>query len=303
MRSSHSGYVPAFRRRVGFVISHPGWPQGRSVIPVDVRVVAATNVDLRDEVAAGRFRSDLFFRLNVFPITLPPLKDRRDDISLLMEAFLRRYCEQHLRHVPGFTPRAVQALLQYDFPGHIRELQNLVERGVIMALHDDPIDVHHLFRGGKPTTQMRHPIHQDYAMRQRHHQKGRRSPMCVRGLRTPRRSRPLRVPVMFCAKVDGEWHTPSEVRFFLSFRIEIGASYEQEARAHFGVLSLTDHTSMKLFFHYVSIATGWLLQGLQRLQRSLESPVVHRMPVLVPVRVQDDQRERRSAEQHSRRHW
>ena len=149
MRSSHSGYVPAFRRRVGFVINHPGWPQGRSVIPVDVRVVAATNVDLRDEVAAGRFRSDLFFRLNVLPITLPPLKDRRDDISLLMEAFLRRYCEQHLRHVPGFTPRAVQALLQYDIPGHIRELQNLVERGVIMALHDEPIGVHHLFRGGE----------------------------------------------------------------------------------------------------------------------------------------------------------
>ncbi|MGY0194313.1 sigma 54-interacting transcriptional regulator [Leptothrix sp. BB-4] len=122
---------------------------GTKVIPVDVRVVAATNVDLRDEVAAGRFRSDLFFRLNVFPITLPPLKERRDDVPLLMEAFLRRYCEQHRRDVPGFTPRAVQALLQYDFPGNIRELQNLVERGVIMALHDEPIDVHHLFRGGE----------------------------------------------------------------------------------------------------------------------------------------------------------
>lgn len=112
-------------------------------------VVAATNVDLRDEVSAGRFREDLFFRLNVFPIALPPLKERRDDIPLLMEVFLRRYSQQHKRQVPGFTPRAVQTLLQYDFPGNIRELQNLVERGVIMATHDEPIDVHHMFRGGE----------------------------------------------------------------------------------------------------------------------------------------------------------
>lgn len=122
---------------------------GQKLIPVDVRVVAATNVDLRDEVAARRFREDLFFRLNVFPIALPPLKERRDDIPLLMEAFLRRYCEFHGRDVPGFTPRAVQALLQYDFPGNVRELQNLVERGVIMVAPDEPIDVHHLFRGGE----------------------------------------------------------------------------------------------------------------------------------------------------------
>lgn len=122
---------------------------GQKLIAVDVRIVAATNVDLRNEVAAGRFREDLFFRLNVFPIGLPPLKERRDDIPLLMEAFLRRYADTHEREIPGFTPRAVQALLQYDFPGNVRELQNLVERGVIMAAHDEPIDVHHLFRGGE----------------------------------------------------------------------------------------------------------------------------------------------------------
>jgi len=122
---------------------------GTRLISVDVRVVAASNVDLRDEVKAGRFREDLFFRLNVFPIALPPLKDRRDDIPLLMEAFLRRYCELHHREVPGFTHRAVRTLLQYDFPGNIRELQNLVERGVIVAEHGEPIDVHHLFRGGE----------------------------------------------------------------------------------------------------------------------------------------------------------
>ena len=123
---------------------------GTKEIPVDVRVIAATNVDLRDEVAAGRFREDLFFRLNVFPIKLPPLKERRDDIPLLMQAFLAKYCETHRRDIPGFTHRAVQALLQYDFPGNIRELQNLVERGVIMVEEDEPIDLHHLFRGDEP---------------------------------------------------------------------------------------------------------------------------------------------------------
>lgn len=124
---------------------------GSKLIHVDVRVIAATNVDLRDEVAAGRFREDLLFRLNVFPIHLPPLKERRDDIPLLMEIFLRRYCEQHGRDVPGYTARAVRTLLQYDFPGNIRELQNLVERGVIMANPGEPIDVHHIFRSGEIT--------------------------------------------------------------------------------------------------------------------------------------------------------
>lgn len=123
---------------------------GTREIEVDVRVVAASNVNLREEVAARRFREDLFFRLNVFPIALPPLKERRDDIPLLMEVFLRRYSVQHRREVPGFTPRAVQTLLQYEFPGNIRELQNLIERGVIMATPDEPIDVHHLFRGEEP---------------------------------------------------------------------------------------------------------------------------------------------------------
>ena len=122
---------------------------GIKTIAVNVRVVAASNVDLREEVRAGRFREDLFFRLNVFPIKLPPLKERRDDIPLLMETFLRRYCELHGREVAGFTPRAVRTLLQYDFPGNIRELQNLVERGVIMVENNEPIDLHHLFRSGE----------------------------------------------------------------------------------------------------------------------------------------------------------
>jgi two-component system response regulator HydG len=132
---------------------------GTRAIAVNVRVVAASNLDLRDEVQAGRFREDLFFRLNVFPIQLPPLKERRDDIPLLMETFLHRYRLLHGRAVSGFTPRAVRALLQYDFPGNIRELQNLVERGVIMAEDGEPIDVHHLFRGGelRPTALVLQP--------------------------------------------------------------------------------------------------------------------------------------------------
>ena len=119
---------------------------GSRTLKVDVRVVAATNVDLQAEVRAGRFREDLYFRLNVFPIHLPPLRERRDDIPLLMNHFLRREASRHGRRVAGFTPRAVRALLHYGFPGNIRELQNLVERGVISVDDGMAIDVHHLFR-------------------------------------------------------------------------------------------------------------------------------------------------------------
>ncbi|GJI86958.1 sigma-54-dependent Fis family transcriptional regulator [Rugamonas sp. R1(2021)] len=118
-------------------------------VKVDVRLVAATNVDLREEIRQGRFREDLFFRLNVFPIHLPPLRDRRDDIPLLMGYFMRHYGQKHQRRVTGFTARAVDALLNYHFPGNIRELQNLVERGVIFADEDGPIDLPHLFTSGE----------------------------------------------------------------------------------------------------------------------------------------------------------
>ena len=121
---------------------------GTLAIKVDVRVVAATNVSLRDESVAGRFRSDLFFRLNVFPIELPSLRERRDDVPLLLEHFLSFYAAKHRRHTPGFTRRAVEALLSYDYPGNIREMQNLIERGVICA-GDEAIDVVHVFRQGE----------------------------------------------------------------------------------------------------------------------------------------------------------
>jgi transcriptional regulator with GAF, ATPase, and Fis domain len=119
---------------------------GTRPIKVDVRVIAATNVDLQAEAKAGRFREDLYYRLAVFPIHLPPLRERRDDIPLLMNYFMHRYGRLHGREVLGFTPRAVKALLDYEFPGNIRELQNMVERGVISADDGGVIDLPHLLR-------------------------------------------------------------------------------------------------------------------------------------------------------------
>ncbi len=119
---------------------------GTRVLKVDVRVVAATNVDLHQAVREGRFREDLFYRLNVYPIHLPPLRERRDDIPLLINHFLHREAERHGRRPTGLTPRAVRAMLHYAFPGNIRELQNLVERGVISAEDGTAIDVAHMFR-------------------------------------------------------------------------------------------------------------------------------------------------------------
>ncbi len=122
---------------------------GTATKKVNVRVVAATNVDMHEEVKEGRFREDLFFRLNIFPIRIPPLRERRDDIPLLMETFLHRFVKAHERHVTGFTPKAVEAMLSYDWPGNIRELENVVERGVILAPEDGPIDLCHLFTYGE----------------------------------------------------------------------------------------------------------------------------------------------------------
>ncbi|MDH4439047.1 MAG: sigma 54-interacting transcriptional regulator [Rhizobium sp.] len=125
---------------------------GSRTTPTDVRVIAASNVDLADEVHAGRFRQDLYFRLCVFPIAIPSLRERRDDIPLLVDHFLRLFRERHRRAVVGLTRRAMDALLAYDFPGNIRELQNLIERGVIFADAGGWIDVHHLFTAGEVTS-------------------------------------------------------------------------------------------------------------------------------------------------------
>jgi DNA-binding NtrC family response regulator len=121
---------------------------GSKSIKADVRVIAATNISLRDAIAAGTFREDLFFRLNVFPIHLPPLRERRDDVPALLAHYLAHFNARHHKNVPGFTFDALQALLNYRFPGNIRELENLVERAVILA-NDIAIDVAHLFTGGE----------------------------------------------------------------------------------------------------------------------------------------------------------
>ncbi|MGQ0620648.1 MAG: sigma 54-interacting transcriptional regulator [Panacagrimonas sp.] len=122
---------------------------GTRTIKVDVRVIAATNLDLREEVRHGRFREDLFFRLNVFPILVPALRDRLEDIPVFMNHFLRKFCRMHTRSVSGFTGRAIDAMLSYHWPGNIRELENVVERGVILAPDAGAIDVIHLFAGGE----------------------------------------------------------------------------------------------------------------------------------------------------------
>ncbi len=112
---------------------------------VDVRVVAATNEDLATAVASGTFRRDLYYRLNVFPIPLPPLRERLDDIPLLMDHLLEKYRRVHGRRIPGFTERAVAALLAHDYPGNIRELENMIESAVILSDDDEPLDVPLLF--------------------------------------------------------------------------------------------------------------------------------------------------------------
>ncbi|UYZ63348.1 sigma-54-dependent transcriptional regulator [Hymenobacter weizhouensis] len=109
---------------------------GKASVPLDVRVVAATNRDLQAEVAAGRFRSDLYYRLHVLPITIPPLRERPRDIRGLAEFFLRRVSEELARPPLRFSPQALAQLQQYSWPGNVRELQHTVERAAIFTSED-----------------------------------------------------------------------------------------------------------------------------------------------------------------------
>jgi two-component system response regulator HydG len=106
---------------------------GEKTIRINVRIIAATNKDLELEVEDGNFRKDLFFRLTVVPITLPPLRQRKEDIPELAEHFLNKYAEKNNRLIRGYTPDAVDQLMRYNWPGNIRELENVVERTVIMS--------------------------------------------------------------------------------------------------------------------------------------------------------------------------
>ena len=112
-------------------------PVGSSqTFKVDTRIIAATNKNLEEEIKAGRFREDLYYRINVVTLVVPPMRERREDILLLADFFLKQYAEKNNRPIKGFTPRAVDLLMRYDWPGNVRELENVVERAVIMARGD-----------------------------------------------------------------------------------------------------------------------------------------------------------------------
>jgi len=102
-------------------------------IKVDTRVIVATNKILEKEIQEGRFREDLYYRLNVVTVDVPPLRQRREDIPLLADFFLKQYAEKNRRPIEGFTPRATDLLMRHDWPGNVRELENIIERAVIMA--------------------------------------------------------------------------------------------------------------------------------------------------------------------------
>jgi len=106
---------------------------GDEVLKVDVRVMAATNRDLKKEIEAGGFREDLYYRLNVVTLAVPALRERREDIPLLVKHFLETFAEKNRKQIKGFTPQAMDRLVRYDWPGNVRELMNAVERGVILC--------------------------------------------------------------------------------------------------------------------------------------------------------------------------
>lgn len=109
---------------------------GNTTIPVDVRIIAATNRNLEMEMQAGRFRPDLYYRLHVFPITVPPLRERFSDIPALAAHFLQRYCLREGKNIPHLPPAYLSTLINYHWPGNIRELENLIARSVVLSATD-----------------------------------------------------------------------------------------------------------------------------------------------------------------------
>jgi two-component system response regulator FlrC len=122
---------------------------GKAPIPIDVRVIATTNLDIEDAVKSDKFRADLFYRLNVIPITLPPLRERREDIIPLAQHFLEKYNRIDGRDVKGFTEDVQQTLTQMDWPGNVRELENMTERAVLLC-QGEHIDRRDLFISEAP---------------------------------------------------------------------------------------------------------------------------------------------------------
>lgn len=109
---------------------------GTRPVKSDCRIIAATNKNLEEEIKEGRFREDLFYRLNVIPINVPPLRDRKEDIPLLADYFLKKYALENQKFVRGIDQMAMEALIRYDWPGNIRELENVIERAVVLTKHE-----------------------------------------------------------------------------------------------------------------------------------------------------------------------
>lgn len=113
---------------------------GTKTLQADIRLIAATNRQLDQEAAKGRFRADLYYRLNVFTITIPALRERREDIGVLAEHFLAKYAQEHAKSIRRFSPEAIDLLLAHDWPGNVRELENTIERAVVIC---DTNVIHH----------------------------------------------------------------------------------------------------------------------------------------------------------------
>jgi two-component system response regulator HydG len=106
---------------------------GAEVIKIDVRVIAASNKDLKKEMEQKRFREDLFYRLNVVTLNVPPLRERREDVPLLAQHFVQLFAAKNSKSIKGFSPQAMEKLVKYNWPGNVRELMNAVERAVVLS--------------------------------------------------------------------------------------------------------------------------------------------------------------------------
>jgi DNA-binding NtrC family response regulator len=127
---------------------------GTKAMKVDIRLIAATNKDLEKMIREGTFMEDLYYRLNIFPIYLPPLKERQEDIPILAVHFLKKYAEEMGKAIKGFTPEAMEKLMKYPWPGNVRELENVIERTVVMMENEEMVRVEHLILPGQQEKEM-----------------------------------------------------------------------------------------------------------------------------------------------------
>jgi two-component system response regulator FlrC len=137
---------------------------GQHPVPIDTRVISTTNQDIEAAIQAQQFRTDLYYRLNVVPIRLPPLRDRQDDISLLADYFIKKYNKIDGRNIKGLTKDAAQTLIRMHWPGNVRELENMIERAVLLC-GGELIDKDALFVGEKPKAALRPPARRGTGLR------------------------------------------------------------------------------------------------------------------------------------------